>query len=363
MAATYDLKPLLATIESATSRLLPCEQAQILRYDEASEEFFRSGQTQVRISARIGASARAAATQKTIRVNTGTDQETLVVPLVAPEGDLMGVLHVLGPGDHRFSEAESALALMLGGLAAIALKRQTLVDQAAEKVRLDRELSLARELVQPAPIPARPGYRLAGAFHPAQQVGGDAYECLPVGPHRLALLVADASGHGLDSALLVSRCRAYFRALADLPLTRLVTRINRLLAEDLSRDERFVAASFAVLENDRLEVLGAGQGACLCLPSGREVEPAGPPLGLFPEHEYESTVLELAPGDLVAFYTDGLPDWRDKQGECYGEARLAEALRKWRLDTGQIYADARAFGGPQADDVSLLILERAPSDP
>jgi serine phosphatase RsbU (regulator of sigma subunit) len=145
----------------------------------------------------------------------------------------------------------------------------------------------------------------------------------------------------------------------------MIGRINQLLAEELAEDERFVAATFGCVQGRRLEVCSAGQSCCLWLPSRREVETSGPPLGLCPENVYATRELELSPGDLVAFFTDGLPDWRNQQGECFGEERLASALERWGLDTTQIYEEARQFarGRAQSDDVTLLILQRAHSGP
>lgn len=368
MAATYDLEPLLKSIELAANGLLPCTRAQIMQYDAGSEEFFDQSNLQARISARVGASARAAATRRTIRVGTSSQQETLVVPLIAPEGDLMGVLHVLGPTDHRFSEEESELALTLGALAAIAMKRQALVDQAAETRRLERELALAREIVRPPATPEVPGFALSGRFHPAQQVGGDLYDFRRLADGRLMLLVADASGHGLDSALIGSRCRAYFRALMTEggELTAVAGWLNELLLQDLEDDERFVAASLGCLDcsTGRLEVVGLGQTCCIYLPASGEVEvvdPSGPPLGVFGGLELEARVLELSAGDVVAFYTDGLADWRNAAGECFGEERVSAALQQWRTApdlAARLYEEARRFAGGRAqpDDVTCLVL-------
>lgn len=365
MAETYDLQPLLNSIERAANTLLPCSRAQILEFDAQHEEFFKH---ELRISARIGPSARAAATQRTIRVDTTKEQETLVVPLVAPGNEVMGVLHVLGPVGHRFSEADSELALMLGSLAAIAVKRQTLVDQAAEKERLDRELALAREIVHPPATPTVPGFELTGSFHPAKQVGGDCYDFKPL-PQGLALLVADASGHGLDSALVVSRCRAYFRALMDesVSLSEVAARMNNLLAEDLEGNERFVAASLGRLDRvtGRLEVLSAGQTCCLWAPPEgpvQSVEAAGPPLGLFRDQSYATRTLQPS---LALFYTDGLPDWRNAEGECFGEERLAAALERWKDEPLQVYEEALRFAGgvPHNDDVTCLLLRRQEPSP
>lgn len=366
LAESQELKPLLASIEKAAHSLLTCQRAQILQYDSGAEEFF---QNQVRISARIGASARAAVTQRVIRVDHQSGEETLVVPLIAPEGELMGVLHIQGAA--RFSQEEGDLALVLGSLAAIALKRQGLLDALAEKRRLERELELARELVEPPPTLSMEGFELAGAFHPARTVGGDCYDFVPLGQGSLAFLVADASGHGLDSALLVSRCRSYFRALAS-PLESLETmarRMNRLLANDSRQRERFVAASLGRLSNasGRLEVIGAGQAPCLLLASGEvsQVPTSGPPLGVFEDIELEPQMIELAPGDLALFFTDGLPEWRNQERELLGEERLGEALvRLGHLPLPELleglYREAERFsqGQAQDDDVTCLAIRR-----
>lgn len=369
LAESQELQPLLASIEKAAHSLLACERAQILQYDAGSEEFF---QKEIRISARIGASARAAVTQRVIHVDHHSGAETLVVPLIAPEGELMGVLHVQGAG--KFSQEEDDLALVLGSLAAIALKRQGLLDALAEKRRLERELELARELVEPPRTLALPGFELAGAFHPARTVGGDCYDFVSLGPGSLAFLVADASGHGLDSALLVSRCRSYFRALAS-PLESLESmarRMNALLVNDSRPGDRFVAASLGRLSDasGRLEVIGAGQATCLLLASGKvsQIPTSGPPLGVFEDIELEAQTIELAPGDLAFFFTDGLPERRNLERELLGEERLGEALVKHgHLPLSElleaVHQEAERFsqGHPQDDDVTCLAIRRQES--
>ncbi len=369
LAESQELQPLLASIEKAAHSLLACERAQILQYDAGSEEFF---QKEIRISARIGASARAAVTQRVIHVDHHSGAETLVVPLIAPEGELMGVLHIQGTS--RFSQEEDDLALVLGSLAAIALKRQALLDAVTEKRRLERELELARELVEPPKALALPGFELAGAFHPARTVGGDCYDFVSLGPGSLAFLVADASGHGLDSALLVSRCRSYFRALAS-PLDSLqgiARRMNALLLNDTRQGGRFVAASLGRLSNASgcLEVIGAGQATCLLLASGTvsQVPTSGPPLGVFEDIELEPQTLELAPGDLAFFFTDGLSERRNPERELFGEERLGDALAKHgSLPLGELidalHRESERFGQgrPQDDDVTCLAIRRQQS--
>ncbi len=366
LAESQELQPLLASIEKAAHSLLTCQRAQILQYDAGSEEFF---QKEIRVSARIGASARAAVTQRVIHVDHHLQGETLVVPLIAPEGELMGVLHIQGAG--RFTQEEDDLALMLGSLAAIALKRQGLLDALAEKRRLERELQLARELVEPPATLNVPGFDLAGAFHPARTVGGDCYDFVPLGPGSLAFLVADASGHGLDSALLVSRCRSYFRALASPreSLETMARRMNALLVSDSRQGERFVAASLGRLScaSGQLEVIGAGQAPCLLLASGEVslVPTSCPPLGVLKEIELEAQKIELAAGDLAFFFTDGLPEWRNPKGALLGEDRLGEALARLRRHPlpellERIYREAESFsqGQPQDDDVTCLAIRR-----
>lgn len=392
MAETFDLGPLLVSIEQAAMTSLNCQRAQILEYDPHSEEFFRllpfinhggmqplistqPGDREFRISARTGAAGQAALTQRVITVpGTSGHQEALIVPLFTPEGELRGILHVQGNPEHRFADTERHFAQILGSLAAIAVKRQSLVDAAEQKQQLERELQLARdinELTLPRTAPDQADFELAASFHPAQWVGGDVYDYWSRGPQDMTFMIADATGHGLDSALIASRCRAYFRAFTSsgLALDQVARRINQLLCQELDGTDCFVAVTLGRLHGTSLAYINSGQPPPLVLRSGQgtcENQPVGsPPLGILPELDFEECRLQLEDRDLALFYSDGLVECRSPSGEMYGEDRLRQALLQCRELAPQeliqrIPQDVARFrrGQPQHDDQTCLVVRR-----
>lgn len=408
MAETFELEPLLESIEKAAMHLLPCQSARILQYDAQADQFFRlppytgfgfkldppvGGTDQLRISARSGISGRAALTQRVVVVPGDPDgAQALAVPLTTPNGELMGLLQVLGHPNARFESADTELALVLGALAAIAIRREHLRSHADEKQRLEREIALAREVAQislPVPPPSIPGYEVAGIFRPAQSVGGDFYD-LVRNPQAMDFLIADASGHGLGAALIVSRFSSYFRALATQQLlpAQLARHVNHLLYTDLSIEgphtssdtvlsgERFVAACLGRIEPEvsRVTWLRAGLVAPLLLRAGSthaefKEDGGGPPFGILPDLTLDECHVDLHAGDLILFVTDGLLEWRGPSGRGYSEERLQEALIGCRdLPAAEllerIYQDAArsAQGRPQQDDLTLLAIRRTAVD-
>ena len=190
-------------------------------------------------------------------------------------------------------------------------------------------------------------------------------------------MIADATGHGIGPALIMTQCRAILRALAgrDVDLTALMTRVNSLLCDDLP-DDRFVTMLFGVLDcaTHTLRYVSAGHGPLLLVhgDDGRveQLEATCPLLGVMESMEMTAgEPLRLAPGDLFAVVTDGFAEWSGPAGEQYGYDRLIAVLQN---EPGlpcaemirRLYDDVRTFGAgePQADDLTAILIKRTSDD-
>ena len=295
-----------------------------------------------------------------------------------------------------------------GGLA---LANARLFADALEREKLSRELALAREVQQrllPEALPEVPGARLAAAETPAQTVGGDYYDAVALGEDCLGVVVADVSGKGAGAAFYMAEMKGIFQAASRLTRSpsEFLCRANEALSPSLRRGA-FVSAIYGVLDAEAGTLALARAGHCPALLVRRPVRPAasgGPPeasgaeaasgegrtrflrpdglaLGLDAGPLFRQTLAEtnvdLAPGDVVLLFTDGLVEARAPSadgapGEAYGYDRLAETAarlcpREGACDPAALrdalLADLSAFTGAAEpdDDVTLVVLAWNPS--
>jgi hypothetical protein len=229
------------------------------------------------------------------------------------------------------------------------------------QTNLEREFQNARELQQilvPETLPAIPGFTLTSAYRPAQEVGGDFFQIIPLqgGLQGSTLIVlGDVSGKGLQAAMTVSLIVGAVRTLA-----KFAPQPAQMLAEVNQRLHGRLQGGFATC----IAVLLNPDGSCILSSAGhpapflnqRELElPGALPLGLDLAASYQQVDVQLRKGDHFSLYTDGLLEARNQSGELYGFERL-EVLFGARPSASQASDEAVAFG--QEDDVTVLTLTR-----
>jgi phosphoserine phosphatase RsbU/P len=235
----------------------------------------------------------------------------------------------------------------------------------------EREVAEARSIQQgllPKSIPQRAGYEIAGAWQPAQSIGGDYYDVLEFDEYTLGLCIADVAGKGLPAALLMSNLQAAVRGLASAALSPegLCARLNSLVCHNTGND-RFITFFYAQLDGPArvLRYTNAGHNAPIVLHrdgSHERLEAGGGVLGVFPHQTFAAGAAKLAPGDRVILFTDGVTEAYDAGGEEFGEARLLDVLREHRSADplflqARILAAASEFSrGHWHDDATLLVV-------
>ena len=236
--------------------------------------------------------------------------------------------------------------------------------------REDREIEIAREVQRrlfPQRVPELPHVQLAARCIQARSVGGDFYDFLTLGPDRVGLVLGDVSGKGIPAALRMANLQAYLRVLADSapqdPL-RVVRQVNRSLWQNTPPGD-FATLFFGILTDParRLTYINCGHNPPLCLRRDGSIErltATATVLGAFEEWECALGRTQLAPGDLLIVYSDGVTEAR-RGGEHFGEERLVEAIRS-RADAAPdvvvsaILDRVQEFGaGDQSDDLTLLV--------
>ena len=188
-------------------------------------------------------------------------------------------------------------------------------DARQNELRLRNDLEMAREVqhqLLPSRAPNVRGLDLAAAYSPALELGGDFYDFLPQGGNGLALALGDVCGKGTAAALLgaltIGILRAHTKEHAGQPGDVLGSLNDRIYAARL--DTRFVAMIYAIYDTDtrRLAISNAGNPYPLVLRNGRidTLQVAGVPLGLLSDSQYEMVSLDVQPGDVVVFASDGI---------------------------------------------------------
>jgi len=305
-------------------------------------------------------------------------QHLFGVPILT-DGEARGVL-VVGDKESRkgvgpFRPEDRRTLELLANQAAIALENAELHRQALEKERLEREVELASQIqrqILPTAPPVVPGHELVGWNRPARHIGGDYYDFLglPGGDH-VALVVGDVSGKGVPAALLVSTLHSSLRLLTEREAIApaMLERLNRHVLESSSAN-KFITMILAELApaSGALRYVNAGHNpALLRRASGELVElPAsGMPLGLIDGARFATAAVDLAPGDLLCLYSDGITEAAAPDDEEFGLERLGALLaggdeRPLGAIVEAIDAAVVEFaaGRPQADDQTVVLLRR-----
>jgi serine phosphatase RsbU (regulator of sigma subunit) len=243
------------------------------------------------------------------------------------------------------------------------------------------ELSIAQRiqegLVAKTPPPALGGFDIAGQSHCAAETGGDYFDFFPLlesrqGASCQGIVIADASGHGLGPALLITETRAYLRAFAltSDDIGRIVSLVNCRVAEDVG-DDHFVTLFLTRLDSHTrsLHYTSAGHPkGCIIDSSGNRrtfLECTGPPLGVYADYDFPcGPAITLQAGDLVLLLTDGILEAVAPDGTPFGMQRAIDIVRAYRKDPAalivhNLYHAVRAFSHnhTQVDDMTAVVIK------
>jgi sigma-B regulation protein RsbU (phosphoserine phosphatase) len=321
----------------------------------------------------------AAATLPTAGLRLASCEKCLAVAITVA-GRRLGVLAVADKESRDgsvldFTPSDARLLSLFANQAAGAIETARLHREAIEREKIERELELAAAIqreILPRFLPEVAGVELAAANLPTRQVGGDYFDLFPLSRRRLGFLVADVSGKGIPAALLVSTVHAAVHLQIDEAKTvaELIERIDRHL-QRFSATRKFLTLFFGLLEPDSglLHYVSAGHNpALIARADGRleRAESTGVPVGMFPNATWREETLTLAPGELIAVYTDGLTEAVNGSDEEFGLDRLSRRIaRDAHVPVQQlcdaVLADVADFasGMPQYDDQTLLLVRRS----
>ncbi|HJZ75964.1 MAG TPA: PP2C family protein-serine/threonine phosphatase [Vicinamibacterales bacterium] len=259
-------------------------------------------------------------------------------------------------------------------LIAFGLMNLLVLLEVADRLSLKNDLEIARDIQQamlPSGLYAGPGVETVGMSRPANTVGGDFYDILPLADGRLVVAVGDVAGKGSPAALLMALLLAILRTLVEEKLepADLTTRLNVQVCRH-APGSRFITLFYAVYEpaTGLLTYVSAGHMPPLVLRhdgSCERLSDGGIALGMFERSTYTTGRVLLGPDDLVAVYSDGITEAENPQGRPFDEIGLETALRAHARDSlsaigaGVVRAVERHTDEKRfADDLTILLLRR-----
>ena len=284
----------------------------------------------------------------------------------------VGTIHLYTDEPHEFTEDEKKLVQSIASQAAIAIENAKLNEQNIEKQRMERELAVAGEIqteLLPQKSPNLDGYDIKTKFIPYGQLSGDLYDFIELGNQNVGLVIADVSGKGIPSAILMATTHASIRAAADdtSRAVKVIEAVNKYLCE-YTRTTEFVTIFYGVLDtkNYTLTYTNAGHNPPIVFREGIGVflEQGGIPTGILEEAEYGEEQINLFPGDVILLYTDGVTEALNTQREIFGMRRLMRVVQQnHKTDSEElvnaIYSSMLEFtdGAPQSDDLTLIVIK------
>ncbi len=296
----------------------------------------------------------------------------LAAPLVL-EGRTIGVFNLESDREDAFHGGHLEMLAVFAAQAAVSIERTRLTRELLDRRRLEKELAIAREIQAsflPKRAPEVPGFDLAGATQPHDEVGGDYFDFIRVSDSRLGIAIADVSGKGIPAALIMAGFRMSLLAEIrnEFTMRAVMRKVNSLLHESTERD-KFVTLFYGVLDwkNRSLSFSNAGHNPPLLLRADGRVQyllEGGVALGVLPDARYEERPVALHPGDVLLLYTDGVSEAELPTGEQFGTERLERCLKRLAEGTAQeilkgVVDEVTAYAGEHGvnDDLTLVVVK------
>ncbi len=391
ISSSLDLMEVLEMVVEAVRQVVPCEHATVFLIDRERDELKhavyrgsgRAALKNFRLKLGQGLVGWVAITGQPVIIDNVLEDERyyrlfqdsrseLDVPLV--RGDkILGVISLESKRERAFNEHHLELAKAFAAQAAVAIENALLLEELVEKRRLERELTIAREIQKallPKELPRLRGFALDAYTLPSGMIGGDLYDVVEFADRTVALAVGDVSGKGTPGAILMATLYSTYRGLLRRGIDpgQLMRKLNDLLLERID-PESFATFFLALLSPEKrtLRYCNAGHNPPLVMHqdgSYERLEDGGPVLGFVPQLSYISAKIELKPGDVLVLYTDGVTEAANPDDELFGEDRLIALVRRFRKLgpkrlRKKIVQEVIAFTGRKAleDDLTLLIVK------
>lgn len=390
LTSILELDPLLARIGQLLRRLIDYQMFSIMLLDEKGETLisryaWRFGYAHAPLrripitSGLVGAAVRewrpinAPDVRKDPRylpMNPETRSE-LIVPLFH-KGRIIGVLDLEHTRVGFFHEEHERTLTTMAAQIAIAIENARLYQAVSRQERqLERDIAMAREVqlrLLPITPPKHANADLAARFLPARTIGGDLYDFVEYSPGQTAIVLGDVSGKAAPAALFAALVSGIMRSAAiHRPGPAEMLRLLNDALQERRLESQYVTMLFALWNDEcrTLQVANSGAVQPIFCRAGQSVtvKAEGFPLGLFPNVSYDEISLVTQPGETIVFVSDGILDAENRNGEMYGQERLASLLCANRDKSASHIADAILAGvtgfqdgKDRFDDETIIVL-------
>jgi sigma-B regulation protein RsbU (phosphoserine phosphatase) len=250
-----------------------------------------------------------------------------------------------------------------------------IVPKLEERLNIITALELAKEVQQsllPKDDPTLQGFDISGSSVYCHETGGDYYDFIDIGQDRLAVVVGDVSGHGVESALLMATARAQIMLRASMPgpAASIINDVNKHLSLDTYDTGNFMTLFYCELTASDPELcwIRAGHDPALVYDPDTdefdELKGQGSALGLDISFEYDSFHSRVKPGQVIMIGTDGIWEMHNQAGEMFGKAALMEIIRnnhtasaRQIVDTVNETLERFREDEAQEDDITLVVIK------
>ena len=289
----------------------------------------------------------------------------------------IGVLRLYSGTLVHFDEDDIDLARVIGSQCAVAITNAKLYAEAIEATRITEQMRLAGHIQRrmiPDKAPQVKGLDISATYIPCFDVGGDFYDFLRLGDNKIGIAIADVIGKGIPAAIMTSSFRGALRAYSECnlgpdTLLETVRRLNKMACEECRAGE-FISLFYGIIDAEKktISYCNCGHEPPALLRAGRftDLNKGGLVLGVLPQPEHLSETVQLREGDRLLFYTDGLIDAANFEGQIWGRERLLETFSSFSKckdePAGQMIKNVLAFRrrfvglARQVDDTSMIVI-------
>jgi len=306
-------------------------------------------------------------------VNARTHTRSEMVAPIISNDEVIGVFDLESDELNAYANDDLEILNLLSSQVAIIIEKVMLHEQLIEKQRLQTQLEIARQVqlqLLPPKDPQLEGFDISAYNFPTEEVSGDYYDWVRIYDDQIGIVIADVSGKGVPAALLMAFLRASLRAATHIGYAPHISmsKVNYLLWESIERNQ-FVTGFYGTLDatNRTLAYSNAGHNPPFLLDVEGKAhfeKRGGVPLGMFRDTRYYEYFAEIAPGQLLVLYTDGVTEAMNRNLDEYGRDRLVEAVRQCRHLSARemidfIHRDVLSWteGLGATDDVTFFIIK------
>ena len=395
LAGSLDLKETLQNALEVIIKRINAQAANVFFIEEKKQVFqciaskYQSYLEDYEIPITQGVMGKATASKKCIRVGdvrkdvreiaefyfdldnktNFTTYSVLCSPLIV-SGECIGVIHCLNKKTNTklFEESDRKLLETLSGPAALAIKNAKTAKELIDKNRMQKEIEIVGDIQKTLLSQNKKDpFPIAGINIPAKIVSGDFYNFSDLGEGRFGFGVADVSGKGIKSSLLMSKASSLYRCLSKtiFSAAELLNILNDEICETASRG-MFVTMVIGIYDSNKKELLlsNAGHEPPLILSKGENfsnLEEAGPPLGIAPKFKFTEKLISFKESSMYIF-TDGITEMKDSKGEMLGQEGFQNYIKKYQsIPSSQrlskIIEDLIKSGRIQKDDLTIVVID------